>query len=82
MEEKNKNEELHSRREFFKKTAKSVLPFLGIVALSPLLSSCDPDDGPSGCGNSCSGSCDGDCAGDCDDNCVLNCMNSCDRWTR
>lgn len=83
MEEKNKNEELQSRREFFKKTAQNVLPFLGVVALSPLLTSCDPDDdGPRGCGNSCSGSCEGDCAGDCDDNCTADCWNGCDRWQK
>lgn len=90
MEERNKNEELQSRREFFKKTAQNVLPFLGAVALSPLLNSCDlltnydPDDNdkPSGCGKSCSGSCEGDCAGDCDDNCTADCWNGCDRWQK
>lgn len=81
MEEKNKNEELQSRREFFKKTVQNVLPFLGVVALSPLLTSCDPD-GTRGCGNSCSGSCEGDCAGDCDDNCTADCFNGCDRWMK
>ena len=30
-----KNEELQSRREFFKKTAKRALPFLGIMAVGP-----------------------------------------------
>lgn len=32
--EKNKNEELQSRRDFFKKAAKGVLPILGAVVLS------------------------------------------------
>ena len=84
MNKKNENEELQSRREFFKKTAQNVLPFLGVVALSPLLTSCDPfdEDGPRGCGNSCSGSCEGDCAGDCDDNCTADCWNGCDRWQK
>ena len=82
MEEKIKNEELQSRREFFKKTAQNVLPFLGIVALSPLLTSCDPDAVPIGCGSSCSGSCKGDCAGDCDDNCTADCWNGCNRLMR
>lgn len=74
MEEKNKNERLQSRREFFKKTAQNVLPFLGIVALSPLLTSCDPDDEdePSGCAactNQCTGcghGCENDCSGSCE----------------
>lgn len=85
MEKDKKKENLQSRREFFKKTTKEVLPFLGIMTLSSMFSACDPlidDDSHSGCGKSCSGSCEGDCAGDCDDNCVLNCMNSCDRWTK
>ena len=70
MEEKNKNEELQSRREFFKKTAQNVLPFLGVVALSPLLTSCDPDEddssGCAACTNQCSGcgfGCENDCSG-------------------
>ena len=74
MEKKNKSEKLQTRREFFKKTAQNVLPFLGIVALSPLLTSCDPDDddGSSGCAactNQCSGcgfGCENDCSGSCE----------------
>lgn len=34
MEKKNCNEELQSRREFFKKAAKGVLPILGAVVLA------------------------------------------------
>lgn len=80
MEEKNKNEELQSRREFFKKAAQNVLPFLGAVALSPLLTSCDPDDddGPSGCGNSCSGSCEDGCTNNCDSLCGGDCWAYCE----
>ena len=46
MKEKKKNEEFHSRREFFKKALKGILPFLGAVMIVPsILSSCDdPDD--------------------------------------
>ena len=46
MKEKKKNEEFHSRREFFKKALKGILPFLGGVMIVPsILSSCDdPDD--------------------------------------
>lgn len=90
MEEKIKNEELQSRREFFKKTAQNVLPFLGIVALSPLLTSCkpdyyDPDDDGYGC-NGCSGSCDYSCSGSCDEDCTdicaFGCTGTCDGATR
>lgn len=84
MEEKIKNEELQSRREFFKKTAQNVLPFLGIVAFSPLLTSCKPDyydpddDEPSGCGNSCSGSCYDGCTNNCDSLCGGDCWAYCE----
>lgn len=84
MEKKNENEELQSRREFFKKTAKSVLPFLGIMVLGPtLLTSCEKDDDlESGCGKSCSGSCDGDCAATCGMDCWAACLSSCDYYVR
>lgn len=73
MKKSEKNEELQSRREFLKKTAKGALPILGISLFGPsILTSCEKDDdkksdnGKCSCSNTCSGSCDGDCAGDCD----------------
>ena len=42
--EKKKNEELQSRRDFFKKAAKGVLPILGMVVVGPSLMSCSKDD--------------------------------------
>lgn len=33
MEEKNKREEIQSRREFFKKAAKAALPVVGAILL-------------------------------------------------
>lgn len=82
--EKSKNEELQSRREFFKSTAQKALPFVAFTAFGGLLSSCDKDepDGPSGCGKTCSGSCDGDCAGDCDDGCWTACISACVHFQR
>ncbi len=45
MNKKNNNEELQSRREFFKKAAKGALPFLGIAAFGPtFLTSCGGGD--------------------------------------
>lgn len=89
MNEKNKNEEIQTRREFFKKAAKATLPVLGAVVLSsiPLAeakaqfcgcgyscsNSCHTSCG-SGCGYGCSGSCKGGCGG-----CKGACMNSCTR---
>lgn len=72
------NEELQSRREFMKKTAKGALPILGISLFGPtILSSCEKEkeeesNGKCSCSNTCSGSCDGDCAGNCD-----GCSGSC-----
>ena len=69
------NEELQTRREFFKKAAKTALPFIGIVTIGPsLLSSCgggddDFDDyGGGGSSSSCSA---------CADTCVITCGNTC-----
>lgn len=83
MHEKMNNEELQSRREFFKNAAKSALPMFAFAAFGQtLLTSCERDDdkGSSGCGKSCSGSCEGDCAGDCDDGCWTACISACVRW--
>lgn len=79
MKKNEKDNELQSRREFLKKTAKGALPILGISLFGPsILSSCGNDDeekgsSSSGCGKSCSGSCDNSCSGSCD-----SCTGSCD----
>lgn len=81
MKKSEKDEELQSRREFLKKTAKGALPILGISLFgTSILSSCKKDDddkksdnGKCGCSNTCSGSCDGDCSGNCD-----GCTGGCD----
>lgn len=91
MENKKKNEELQSRREFFKNAAKGALPILALTILGPgVLSSCSKDEpvksssggSSDGCGKSCSGSCDGDCAGDCDDGCWTACISACVHYQR
>lgn len=86
MEKKNRNEELQSRREFFKKAAKGVLPILGatLLANTPLLVKATEED-PMGCNyscsyscsNSCSGSCYGGCKGGCGGACSYSCQNTC-----
>lgn len=89
MKEKKENEELQSRRSFFKKAAKSVLPILGAIAFAniPLVSkaaqpamdcsygcySVCSDD----CYSQCSGSCKRSCTGSCDKKCANNCFKSC-----
>ena len=88
MNEKNKNEEIQSRREFFKKAAKATLPVLGAVVLSNIPFTETKADyvnrftgectGCSGsCQRSCSGSCQGNCQGDCQGNCKGGCYGTC-----
>lgn len=88
-EKKLQNEELQSRREFFKKAAKGVLPVLGAIALMnmPLLSQAkEINTNAMGCNwcketctnvcTSCYGSCTGDCRGLCQNGCK-SCTGSC-----
>ena len=50
MEENNKkNNEMQSRRAFFKKAAKSVLPLLGIAALAATPTNTKAAETPQGC---------------------------------
>lgn len=85
MAENNKNEELQSRREFFKKAAKGVLPILGAMVLagSPsivraaehTLNGCN--DGCHGmCKTNCTG-CEGTCSGGCTAGCKGGCRGTC-----
>lgn len=82
MNEKNKNEEIQTRREFFKKAARATLPVLGAVVLSSLpFQQVEAHD----CGSSCSSTCyrgcqygcGYNCNGLCRDNCTRTCYNTC-----
>ena len=93
MQKKKENEELLSRREFFKKAAKGVLPMLGAIALSsmPVVSqaaekaptSCAACNGTcstgcdGGCLHGCGGGCKGSCASTCRGGCELSCYHGC-----
>lgn len=83
---KGKNNEVQSRRDFFKKVAKGALPILGAVVLSsvPVLAKAEPvsmgchDDGCShSCATSCARACRGKCNAVCQDSCYNNCSGSC-----
>ncbi len=76
MEKKNQNEELQSRREFFKKAAKGVLPILGAVVLAgtPLLSQAAKTTEAS-C--YCGGTCFANCHGSCSSGCLYGCQGQC-----
>ena len=74
MEEKNKREEIQSRREFFKKAAKAALPVVGAAILVNLPSFAQAAE--SGCGFTCSNSCYG-CSGMCGSSCSGSCKGGC-----
>ncbi len=87
-EEKNKNEELQSRREFFKSAAKAALPVLGAVVLSSLPiqaqaveMGCDYycyNSCTNGCQSGCKGGCYSGCDNGCRQSCYTGCRNTCD----
>lgn len=68
MKKNVKNEELQSRREFFKKAAKGALPIIGLVALAnvPQLSLAAE---VMNCGGSCRANCSTTCAFTCNTSC-------------
>ena len=85
MKNEKSNEELQSRREFFKKATKSVLPILGMIAFSNVaLLSKAADKAPMGCEYGCSLGCYTECYGClhtcnrvCADSCNYNCVGGC-----
>ncbi len=79
MEKKNSNEELQSRREFFKKAAKAALPVVGAVVLSslPIVKSEATTGCEAGCFTGCSNGCQSGCKGFCYQSCFGGCQNTC-----
>lgn len=81
MSNKKENEELQSRREFFKKAAKAALPVVGAVVLAGLpTTEATAQWGCNGCDGSCQGGClgcSGGCGGDCSQACSNNCFTYC-----
>ena len=76
MEQKNKNEEILSRRVFFKNAAKKALPILGVVALTqlPIFQQQAQASKCIACSDKCSSNCDITCTG-CKGNCGGACSN-------
>lgn len=76
MQNKNENEELQSRREFFKKAAKAALPVIGAVVVASM-----PIEKASGqncfCGWNCTGTCSGSCHYTCEEGCKNTCEGQC-----
>ena len=77
MSNSKKNEELQSRREFFKQAAKAALPVVGaaIMASVPFAQA-----NAMGCNYACTGNCYGGCDGVCGGNCINTCSNSCSNY--
>lgn len=79
MKKELNNEELQSRREFFKRAAKAALPVVGAVVLAnlPILrSEAAPSDCNYNCVNGCYG-CKNTCKGGCQAECLITCAATC-----
>ncbi|MBR1631906.1 MAG: Cys-Xaa-Xaa-Xaa repeat radical SAM target protein [Paludibacteraceae bacterium] len=83
MKKQNQNEELQSRREFFKKAAKAALPVVGAVVLGSLPIKAQAETMGCdylcmyGCTGNCSGHCTGGCSGYCQSSCRGHCTGTC-----
>lgn len=75
MEKNKKNEELQSRREFFKKAAKTVLPILAsiVLASTPTILKAK-ETTPQWCRFGCAGFCAGQCYASCVGGCYVGCV--------
>lgn len=79
MDTDNTNEKLQTRREFFKKAAKSVLPIIGAIALVQVpITLKATQKVPMGCeGMGCEQQCRGGCVDSCYDTCRNTCSKEC-----
>lgn len=83
-EKETKQQELQSRRQFFKRAAKTALPILGAILLAstPLKTMASESGMANGRCTACSGSncgitCRGICRDGCDGRCEGTCLGSC-----
>ena len=74
---KKENNELQSRREFFKKAAKGALPILGAVILTNIPNVIKAEEIAMGCSGACSANCVSSCLDTCLRNCKGTCKNTC-----
>lgn len=77
MKEEDKNKNLRSRREFFKKAAKGVLPLLGVAALISAPKVAKAAETPQYCQWDCTFTCRGGCPSLCGGNCSGSCRGGC-----
>lgn len=73
------DEGLQTRREFFKKATKSILPIVGFITLGPMtFSSCEKEIGScNDCSNGCATNCDYSCSGVASSSSCRSCSSSC-----
>lgn len=74
----NNNEELQSRREFFKKAAKAALPVVGAIVLSQLPMTAEAT--PAGCAKYGCGICTHSCTNSCSGACYTTCSGGCKNY--
>jgi CXXX repeat radical SAM target protein len=80
MSNKKQNEELQSRREFFKKAAKAALPVVGAVVMASMpnvMQAAEEMGCDWGCSGSCWSSCQSSCRGTCASGCTGTCTGGC-----
>ena len=77
MKKNKEREEIQTRREFFKKAAKSVLPIVATVALAGVPNIVRAVEHPSGICDTCTGGCRYTCSAVCNSSCKGGCNNSC-----
>ena len=78
MKKTKANEELQSRREFFKKAAKGALPILGVMVLANVPGLVNAAETPSmGCDYTCAASCQRGCNSGCQGTCKTSCSGGC-----
>ncbi len=74
------SKKIQTRREFFKKAARGMLPIFGAIVLSGTpVASYTKESHPMGCKNdACRGGCENYCARGCDRACEDNCSGTCE----
>lgn len=82
MQKNKKNEEIQSRRQFFKSAAKGALPILGAIVLANVPGNTNASqESPMGCSRSCTNTCSAQCRSyckvGCDNSCNYHCTRTC-----
>lgn len=71
------NNEIQTRREFFKNAARKSLPILGVIALSATPFRLNALQSSNCTSNSCTNGCKGNCTKWCNGTCLTSCSDNC-----